>query len=109
MQGKHESVKCSAYEAIVDLAGYLKVEQLNHLSERIKQLPLKDYDVFTIEFLWQYTAVVLNAEGTDKSHGLTLMWDLAQDEAPVPLNISVAAKEKFIQLMKLPACASQRY
>jgi hypothetical protein len=87
----------------------LKIDQLRHVGARFKELPLKDYDVDTIEFLYKYTAIVVGAE-TERSHdGLQLMWDLAQDDAPVTLNMSIAAKDNFIQLMKLPACANQRY
>jgi len=114
-QGKHESVSHAIYSVIVELALQLSAPQLAMIEARIRAIPLEDFDKHLILLLRGFSHNALSSHANQQVpmeerrwYGLDLLWTLAQDSSPLPLELRQLAYTYTADLVTWQACHTQR-
>jgi len=72
--GKHEAVQNAIYFAIIDLSPHLTLPDLDHMFEKIKCIPLKDYDNLTLELVHSFTEAAIKANESANVKKEKMVW-----------------------------------
>ena len=107
--GKHESVKNTIYDALIDLTEDLSVPQIDYLQSLMEALKNKDHDMETLRFISNFTPLAIEKDSTHKNwYGMDLFYQLSLDDSQVSENIASTAFDYLIQLLKLDIVAPRR-
>ena len=90
---KHEAVTHSIYSLLTSLVPNLNLEHVLYLFTSIKDIPLKSYDINTLQLIRTLTYYCLNLAKSEvkEFYGLEIMWDIVQDEVPLSQELKTFA------------------
>ncbi|EFA82122.1 hypothetical protein PPL_05027 [Heterostelium album PN500] len=123
--GKHESVRSTIYNALLELFGYLHLEQLDYFYEYFNKsivgFKSVEFDNDLLQFIYNLSMIAIqhpeNVGSSKKSYGLDLFWKLLQDRDQnitfghgdnVAQSLINRSKTFLVSLLRLQECAALR-
>ena len=107
--GKHESVRNVIYSAFNQLIDCLTLNDLDHLYQLIKGIPLETMDLEDLAFIFVFSSKAMVRTNGAQPYGLDIFWNLMQDGTKVTNpRIRTDAYGRLLDLLRLPAYSSPR-
>jgi ubiquitin carboxyl-terminal hydrolase 9/24 len=110
-QGKHDSLVRVLYQAVLDLAPRLTIDQSKLMFSLIKEVPLALYDEKYLKLVKDFSAAAIDIQSASTSNqlhvdkewfGLQLLFEALKDESP--LSVIELATDYLAELLARPSC-----
>ena len=109
---KHESIRHLIHTQLTNLAGYLRLNELESLCDSIKKYGCANYDSILLNLIHNLSipAIQFQAklEGPHTRFGLELLWEILQDSPAVSLSLVESALNSLRDFLKWDLCHSLR-
>ena len=106
VQGKHDSLVISCYQALIELAPQLSQEYLVNLFQKIQEKPYFEYDSRFLSFLKDFSIKAIEVASFSRKEtgefAIPIFYNLMLDSSSV--NLQKEAVECLGEVLKLPAC-----
>ena len=103
LRAPDETIAAAASQTLSLVLKHLSRSGLEAFGERLKQVPRCNYDVTVVTLIRQFSeAKFRSLAGADDEVGLSLLWAVMQDDAPVSPDVSSAAQTELVRLMRRP-------